>query len=259
MAHRVDTPRHIAIIMDGNGRWAQERGLPRLAGHRAGALAIGPVLRAAADSGVEALTLYSFSSENWGRPTEEIDGLMTLCCEKLAEECAMLIESGVRLRRIGSREGMPSGVLAAFDEVERATAAGTRITMALAMNYGARGEITAAARSLAAEVSKGSRSVDSIDEASIARHLATAGLPELDLLIRTGGQRRLSNFLLWQASYAEILFVDRFWPEFTPTDLQGAIADFSARRRTFGCVADATMDLGNAPLGLTESLGTKEL
>ena len=258
MTQAADTPRHIAIIMDGNGRWAQARGLPRVAGHRAGALAIGSVLRECADVGVEVLTLYSLSSENWGRPSGEIDALMSLCCEKLAEERQRLVDSGVRLKRIGSREGMPIEVLEAFDTVERATAQGGRITLALAMNYGSRGEIAAAARELAREVSAGHRSVASIDEAALEQHLFTAELPAPDLLIRTGGQRRLSNYLLWQLSYAEIRFVDKHWPEFGPADIRDAIADFSSRRRTFGKIADDAVDSGNAALGLTESSGTKE-
>ncbi len=231
-----EVPRHIAIIMDGNGRWAQTRGLPRVAGHRAGALAIRPLLSAAADAGVEALTLYSFSSENWNRPADEIDALMALCCEKLAEESASLVETGVRLRRIGRREGMPQAVLAAFDEAERATACGKKITLALAINYGSRAELADAARLLAERTARGELDPSSIDEQMVASCLYTADLPDLDLLIRTGGQRRLSNYMLWQSSYAEILFSEVMWPDFGPEELRGALSDYSSRKRTFGAI-----------------------
>ncbi|MSR28127.1 MAG: di-trans,poly-cis-decaprenylcistransferase [Phycisphaerales bacterium] len=249
------TPRHIAIIMDGNGRWAQSRGLPRVAGHRAGALAIRPVLAAAADAGVEVLTLYSFSSENWTRPAPEIDALMALCCEKLAEEHASLIEMGVRIRRIGRRDGMPEEVLRAFDFAERATAGGRKITLALAINYGSRGEIADAARAIARQVACGEVSPDSVNEELVAANLSTHDLPDPDFLIRTGGQKRLSNYLLWQLSYAEIRFVPTLWPDFGPADLREAIADYSNRKRTFGGITTDGIDSGNPSLGCAESSG----
>jgi len=224
----------VAIIMDGNGRWAQSRGLPRVAGHRAGAMAIRPVLNRAAELGIEVLTLYSFSSENWSRPAAEVDALMALCVEKLIEERAALVQSGVRLRRVGLRKGLPSKVLDELDATERATQHCKRITLALALNYGARAEILEAARALATRVLEGMVRVDAIDERMIEAELCTAGLPDPDLLIRTAGQQRLSNFLLWQLSYSELLFVDALWPDFAPEHLTAAVAEFAARQRTFG-------------------------
>jgi undecaprenyl diphosphate synthase len=233
-------PQHVAIIMDGNGRWAQARGLPRVAGHRAGALAIRPVLECAADIGIKVLTLYSFSSENWSRPVAEVDALMALCVEKLVEERDGLVRSGVRLKRVGLRDGLPERVLAELDATEQATAACSRITLALALNYGARAELLAATRHLAERVANGSLSVDAIDEGLMTSALCTAGLPDPDLLIRTAGQQRLSNFLLWQLSYAELLFLDVLWPDFSPTHLRSAAAEFASRQRTFGGVLAPT-------------------
>lgn len=230
----MEVPRHIAIIMDGNGRWAGARGLPRVAGHRAGAMAIGPVLEHAAMLGVEVLTLYSFSSENWSRPTEEIDALMRLCCEKLAEELPELIRKGVRLKRIGRDVGLPEDVVQAFDRAEAATAGGKRITMVLALNYGSRGEIVDATKAVARRVADGSLGIDEITESELAGELYTAGLPDPDLLIRTAGQMRLSNYLLWQLSYAEILFTQTLWPDFGPAQLDESVLEFGRRRRTFG-------------------------
>lgn len=230
-------PQHVAIIMDGNGRWAQARGLPRVAGHRAGALAIRPVLECAAEIGIKVLTLYSFSSENWSRPAAEVDALMALCVEKLVEERDGLVRSGVRLKRVGLREGLPERVLAELDATEQATAACNRITLALALNYGARTELVAAARHLAEVVARGALPADAIDETMMSSALCTAGLPDPDLLIRTAGQQRLSNFLLWQLSYAELFFLDVLWPDFSPAHLRDAAADFAARKRTFGGVS----------------------
>lgn len=236
-ADDLSVPQHVAIIMDGNGRWAQARGLPRVAGHRAGALAIRPVLECAAEIGIKVLTLYSFSSENWSRPAAEVDALMALCVEKLVEERDGLVRSGVRLKRVGLREGLPERVLAELDATEQATAACSRITLSLALNYGARAELLAATRDLAARVAQGSLAVDAIDEALLSSALCTAGLPDPDLLIRTAGQQRLSNFLLWQLSYAELLFLDVLWPDFSPAHLRDAAAEFASRKRTFGGVS----------------------
>lgn len=239
-ADAPSVPQHVAIIMDGNGRWAQARGLPRVAGHRAGALAIRPVLECAAELGIKVLTLYSFSSENWSRPVAEVDALMGLCVEKLVEEREGLVRSGVRLKRIGLREGLPERVLAELDATEQATAACNRITLALALNYGARAELVAAARHLAEVVARGALPADAIDETMMSSALCTAGLPDPDLLIRTAGQQRLSNFLLWQLSYAELLFLDVLWPDFSSDHLRSAVSDFRSRRRTFGGVQAPT-------------------
>lgn len=235
----MDIPNHIAIIMDGNGRWAQSRGLPRVAGHRAGALAIRPILEHASKRGVRFLTLYSFSSENWNRPAAEVDALMQLCCEKLVQERDALVAMGVRLRRIGSREGMPPQVLHELDLTETATAGGTGITMVLALNYGSRTEMTDAVRTIAQGVASGRIDAASISQELISRSLYTADLPDPDLLIRTAGQMRLSNYLLWQLSYAEIIFSHILWPDFSPTELDGAIDEYGQRRRTFGGLSDA--------------------
>lgn len=237
MSAPSEIPRHVAIIMDGNGRWAESRGFPRVAGHRAGALAIRPVLKRASELGVEVLTLYSFSSENWNRPTDEVDALMELCCEKLAQERESLVEMGVRLRRIGKREGLPARVLYELDETEAATAGGRKITLALALNYGSRGEITEAVRSLAQRILQGEIAPEDISEELISQSLFTADLPDPDLLIRTAGQMRLSNYLLWQLSYAEILFSQVLWPDFSPAEFEKAVAEYGRRRRTYGGIS----------------------
>ncbi len=245
MSDSAEIPKHVAIIMDGNGRWAQARGLPRVAGHRAGALAIRPVLERASQLGVEVLTLYSFSSENWNRPSDEVDALMELCCEKLAEERASLVKTGVRLRRIGRREGMPAGVLRELDATEEATKDCTGITLALALNYGSRAEITDTVRALAERTLRGEIKPGEISENDVSLALASSDLPDPDLLIRTAGQMRLSNFLLWQLSYSEILFSETLWPDFTPDDFESAVVEYGRRRRTFGGIHSVADKIGN--------------
>ena len=227
-------PRHIAVIMDGNGRWARQRGLPRVLGHREGAKSVRRVVTECARIGVEALTLYSFSSENWKRPVEEVDALMLLCEEYLASERQVLLDNGIRLRRIGRREGLPDSVFKALSESEVATAGGSRMTLALALNYGSRSEIVDAARSLAHDAAAGRIDPDAIGESEFASRLLTAGMPDPDLLIRTGGECRVSNYLLWQISYAEIHVTEALWPDFTESDLHRAIEDYSRRNRKFG-------------------------
>jgi undecaprenyl diphosphate synthase len=234
MSDRV--PRHIAIIMDGNGRWAQSRGLPRAAGHQAGARCVKPVLEHAARRGVEALTLYSFSSENWRRPADEVDALMSLAHAKLIEERDALVRSNVRFRRIGRRDGLPERVLEQLDATEAATAHCTGIALVLALNYGSRAEIADAARRLAERAAAGEIAPAAIDEAALGAELDTAALPEPDLLIRTAGQMRLSNYLLWQLSYAELIFTDVLWPDFGPAQVDAAISEFASRERNFGAV-----------------------
>jgi len=242
-------PRHIAIIMDGNGRWAKARGLPRAAGHQAGARCVKPVLEHAARRGVEALTLYSFSSENWRRPADEVDALMSLAHAKLVEERDALVRSNVRFRRIGRRDGLPERVLEQLDATEAATAHCTGIALVLALNYGSRAEIADAARRLAQRVKAGELDPASIDESSLGAELDTASLPEPDLLIRTAGQMRLSNYLLWQLSYAELMFTDTLWPDFGPAQLDDAIAEFVRRERNFGAVpATQRATSGESPL-----------
>jgi undecaprenyl diphosphate synthase len=230
----ANVPRHIAIIMDGNGRWASARGLPRAAGHRQGAEAARKVLRAAGEAGVECLTLYAFSSENWRRPKTEIADLMGLLRYYIKAELDSLHREGVRLKIIGDHKAFPADVAKLIDHAVERTAANDRIILAIALNYGARAELTKAVRSLAARAAGGSLDPEAIGEEDIDAALDTAGLPPLDLLIRTSGERRLSNFLLWQSAYAELLFVDTLWPDFDGESLRSAIADFGGRERRFG-------------------------
>jgi undecaprenyl diphosphate synthase len=227
-------PRHVAIIMDGNGRWAKARGLPRAAGHRQGAEAARKVLRAAGEAGVECLTLYAFSSENWQRPEEEINDLTGLLRFYIARELDSLHSEGVRLKILGDHNAFQDDVAKMVDAAVERTAGNDRMTLAIALNYGARSELTLAMRRLAARVAAGEMAADALDEAAIEGELDTAGLPPLDLLIRTSGEQRLSNFLLWQAAYAELLFVDTLWPDFDGDALRAALAQFAGRERRFG-------------------------
>jgi undecaprenyl diphosphate synthase len=240
--HPERIPRHIAIIMDGNGRWAKERGFPREFGHRNGAASVRTAVEECGRLGVEALTLYSFSMENWKRPKQEIDALMTLCLTYLAGEREAMIREGMRFRVIGRRDGLPGQVVAAIEDCERATAANTGPVLCLAINYGSRAEIADAARSIARDVASGRLRPESVDEAALASRLYTGpwgDLADPDLLIRTAGEMRVSNFLLWQISYAELHVTDVLWPDFSIADLHAAIRDFAGRRRRFGGL-DAT-------------------
>ncbi len=229
-----NVPRHIAIIMDGNGRWAKRRFLPRIAGHRAGAEAVRTVVRAARDMGVQALTLYAFSSENWNRSVEEVSDLMGLLRLYLRREIAGLDKENVRLRFIGDISGLGGDLINLVHEGIEKTKNNTGINFVLALNYGAQDEMVRAVREIAADVQAGTLSPADIDAGSIECRLDTSDLPPLDLLIRTSGERRLSNFLLWQAAYAEVLFVDTLWPDFDRKALADAIADFATRERRFG-------------------------
>jgi undecaprenyl diphosphate synthase len=227
-------PRHVAIIMDGNGRWAKARGLPRAAGHRQGAEAARRVLRAAGEAGVECLTLYAFSSENWRRPEEEVNDLMGLLRFYIQKELDALHCEGVRLRIIGDHKALAPDTARMVDAAVAKTAANSRMTLAVALNYGARAELVKAARSLAARAAAGELAPEAIDEGAIEGALDTAGLPPLDLLIRTSGEQRLSNFLLWQAAYAELLFVDTLWPDFDGEALRAALDSYAGRDRRYG-------------------------
>lgn len=227
-------PRHVAIIMDGNGRWAKRRFLPRVAGHRAGAEAVRTTVKAAADFGLQALTLYAFSSENWRRSSEEVSDLMGLLRHYLRKEVAELDRNGIRLRTIGDINGLEGDLIDLVrDGVER-TKDNRRLDFVLALNYGGQDEIIRAMRDIATDVRAGRVAPEDICGATIEARLDTQDLPPLDLLIRTSGEKRLSNFLLWQAAYAELLFVDTLWPDFDGQALAAAIADFSARERRFG-------------------------
>ena len=227
-------PRHVAIIMDGNGRWAEQRGLPRVAGHRAGAEAVRRSMQAAVDHGVEVLTLYAFSSENWRRSAEEIADLTGLMRFYLERELATLDKEGVRLRLIGDYSAFGPDLVAKLEKAIAHTSKNSRLTLVVALNYGSRAEIAAAARALAGKAARGELDPADVDEQAIEGELQTHGLPELDLLIRTSGEVRLSNFLLWQAAYAELLFVDTLWPDFDEQAFAGALSRFAARDRRFG-------------------------
>ena len=229
-------PAHIAIIMDGNGRWAKARGLPRAAGHRQGVEAVRRAVRAAADQGIDWLTLFAFSSENWTRPAEEVSDLMGLLKLFIRRDLAELHNSGVRVRIIGDRANLKKDIKALLEEAEALTRANTRLNLVIAFNYGARDEIVRVARQLAADAEAGNLRPQDIGGDTISARLDTAGIPDPDLIIRTSGEMRLSNFLLWQAAYAEFVFLDCFWPEFSAEHLAEAVAIFKMRDRRFGGV-----------------------
>lgn len=250
-------PRHVAIIMDGNGRWANEQGRPRLHGHREGARTVRRIVEHARRIGLEVLTLYSFSNENWKRPKEEVEALMELCRQHLVSERPRLLANDIRLRRIGRDEGMPASVLEEIRRTEEATAGCTGMTLVLAINYGARQELVDAFRTLAGRCAAGSLAPDEIDESAIESALYTRGLPDPDLLIRTAGEHRISNYLLWQVSYAEFLVLDRTWPEFDEHSLNAAIEDFAERTRRFGGVPPGEAPDGDVPPGVGERDGNR--
>jgi len=227
-------PRHVAIIMDGNGRWAKKKLLPRVAGHRAGMEAVRRTIKAAGEIGIEALTLYAFSSENWRRPATEIADLMGLLRFYLRREIAELDNAGIRLELIGDWRALDADIVADLDAARQQLSNNRGLTLVLALNYGAQDEIVRAVRSLVAEAKDGTLDLSDIDPASIGARLDTADLPPLDLVIRTSGEQRLSNFLLWQAAYAELLFVDTLWPDFDRAALEEAIASFGRRERRYG-------------------------
>jgi undecaprenyl diphosphate synthase len=227
-------PRHIAIIMDGNGRWAQARGLPRIAGHRRGAEALRRTLVAATELGIPYLTLFGFSSENWKRPFDEVDDLMGLLRHYLRGEIAELHRNGVRLRAIGEIGRLSADLVTLIANAEALTRDNRAINLTIALSYGGRAEIVAAARAIALKVAEGSLSVEAVDEDLIASHLFTSDLPDPDLLIRTSGEQRISNFLLWQCAYAELVFAKTLWPDFGRSDLEQAIADYCGRERRYG-------------------------
>ncbi|NOY82678.1 MAG: isoprenyl transferase [Kiritimatiellaeota bacterium] len=232
-------PRHVAVIMDGNGRWARERGLPRIEGHRRGAQSVRRVVKACADAHIRYLTLYAFSTENWRRPPGEVRALMELLERFLKERLGDLKKHRIRLNAIGDLERLPASVRQTLDRVCRATSSYTEGVLTLALSYGGRAEIATAVRRIAREVRAGRLDPDRIDENTVTAHLDTAGLPDPDLIIRTSGEMRLSNFLLWQASYAELWVTSTYWPDFTEQEFFRAIDDYSRRRRRFGGVADA--------------------
>ncbi len=230
-------PRHIAIIMDGNGRWARQHGLPRIKGHERGARTVRNIVTHCARLGIDALTLYSFSTENWKRPKDEVDFLMKLYVQYLVAEHDTIMDNNVRFVHLGRREGLPESVLSEMDRIVAMSRDNTGLTLCLALNYGSRDELVDAVRRIARDVQDRKLAPGDIDEEVISRTLYTAGLPDPDLLIRTANERRVSNFLLWQISYAEIHVCDKLWPEFGVEDLNAAIKDFASRERRFGDVA----------------------
>jgi undecaprenyl diphosphate synthase len=229
-----DIPVHVAVIMDGNGRWARQRGLPRQAGHRAGVRTARMVVEAFAKRGVRTLTLFAFSSENWRRPRREVGALMRLFVEALEREVAELQANGIRLTFIGDRAGLSTTLQARMAAAEESTRANDRLQLIVALAYGGRWDIVNAARQLAREAAAGTIDPAAIDDAAFASRLALAGLPDPDLLIRTGGETRISNFLLWNLAYAECYFTDRLWPDFDESDIEAALARFRIIQRRFG-------------------------
>jgi undecaprenyl diphosphate synthase len=227
-------PRHVAIIMDGNGRWAEERGLPRLAGHQAGAKSVRDITTYARELGVRYLTLYAFSSENWGRPDGEVSGLMDLLREYLVDERKTLLDNGIELSTIGDTARLPLPVRLLLEDVMKATRGESGMRLTLALSYGSRDEIVRAVRRLALAVDRGDLSPDEISAKSIERELYTQDVPDPDLLIRTSGEQRISNFLLWQLAYAELYFTDVPWPAFTRARFNEALATFGGRERRYG-------------------------
>jgi undecaprenyl diphosphate synthase len=229
-------PVHVAIIMDGNGRWAKARSLPRTAGHKRGADAVRRVVKAAPELGISYLTLFGFSSENWTRPEPEVKDLMGLLRLYLQSEIAELDKSGVRFRVIGDRNRLPVDTVALIEQAERQTASNTRLTLIIALSYGARQEIVLAARALAADAAAGKFAPADIDETKLSARLFTAGIPDPDLLIRTSGEQRISNFLLWQLAYTELVFTETLWPDFGYDHLAAAVATYKGRERRYGAV-----------------------
>jgi undecaprenyl diphosphate synthase len=227
-------PAHVAVIMDGNGRWAKARGLPRIAGHRRGADAVRRTVQAAGELGIAYLTLFGFSSENWKRPVGEVDDLMGLLRHYIRAEIAELQAKNVRVRVIGERTRLPPDIVTLIDNAESLTAGNTGLRLTIALSYGGRAEIAAAARAIAAAVQQGKLAPEAVDEAMVARHLLTADMPDPDLVIRTSGEQRISNFLLWQTAYAEFVFTSTLWPDFGRADLEKALRDYHGRERRYG-------------------------
>ena len=230
-------PRHVAIIMDGNGRWARARGLPRIAGHRQGAEAVRRTVVSGLELGIEYLTIFAFSSENWKRPEREIDDLMGLLRLYLRNEIGELSRQGVRVRFIGDRDRLSRDIRSLIDEAERTTDANQAITLTIALNYGSRQEIVRAVRRLARDVATGALAPEHVDEAVFGRYLDTSDMPDPDLLIRTSGEQRLSNFLLWQSAYTELVYLPTLWPDFKKADLESAVTEFQRRERRYGATS----------------------
>ncbi len=235
---RSSIPEHVAIIMDGNGRWAKQRGLPRVMGHRRGVEAVRETVRAAGDCGVRYLTLFAFSSENWRRPESEVSDLMGLLKAFIRRDLAELHRENVRVRIIGDRQGLKNDIRSLLEEAEHMTADNTRLTLVIAFNYGSRDEIARATMAIARDVAEGRLDAESITPEIISARLDTSGIPDPDLIIRTSGEERLSNFLLWQAAYSEFLFVPEYWPDFDRQQFFSAIEQYATRDRRFGALTE---------------------
>jgi undecaprenyl diphosphate synthase len=233
-------PRHVAIIMDGNGRWAARRGLPRSAGHKAGVDALRRAVKAAADFGIEYLTIYSFSSENWSRPPAEVSFLLDLLRRFIRQDVAELHHAGVKITIVGSRADLEPGIVSLLDDAERLTRENSKLNLVVAFNYGSRQEIGRAMCAIARKIESGEISTADISPELISLNLDTSGIPDPDLLIRTGGEQRISNFLLWQCAYTEFVFVDEFWPDFTHEIFARALDEFRLRDRRFGGIEAQT-------------------
>ena len=231
-------PRHIAIIMDGNGRWAKRQGLARMFGHRKGVETVHEITEAAAELGIEYLTVYAFSTENWNRPKEEVDTLMSLLVDTIAQETPTLMKNNVRLLTIGDLDRLPIEAHKKFEECMEQTASNTGLRLVVALSYSSRWEIIRATKDIAEEVKKGTLQVEDIDEQVVASHLTTGDMPDPDLLIRTSGELRISNFLLWQLAYSELYFTSCLWPEFTKEEFYHAIVDYQHRERRFGKISE---------------------
>jgi undecaprenyl diphosphate synthase len=237
-----DLPRHVGIIMDGNGRWAQQRGQPRLDGHRAGAESVRDITRASRELGLQALTLYAFSSQNWARPAAEVAGLMQLLREFLLDERAEIMDNGIRLEALGDIERLPPLVRDPLEELRQASAGNSTMVLTLALSYGGRESITRAARDAARDIAAGILRPDDLDADRLGGYLPTASLPPLDLLIRTSGEQRISNFMLWELAYAELIFTDVLWPEFRREHLYKCLEAYAARERRFGLTSAQLAD-----------------
>ena len=236
MSDKMNIPQHIAIIMDGNGRWARQRGKERSEGHIAGMNSLRETVRNAAEAGVKYLTVYAFSTENWGRPQAEVDALMELICKGVEMESEELAKVGIRVKTIGDRSRFSDKVKASLEKIEQMTQAGENMTFVLALNYSSRSEMTTAVQNIAKRVAAGEIKAEEIDEKMISESLYTSFMPDPDLIIRTSGECRLSNFLMWQASYSEFYFTPTLWPDFDKTELEKALEAYSARDRRYGLV-----------------------
>ncbi len=235
-------PRHVAIIMDGNGRWAKKHGKERIYGHQEGTQRVKDIVKAAINSGVEYITLYTFSKENWRRPKEELDFLMELLVESIKNELDELNKNGIRLHIIGDLESLPDKVKENVRNALDTTKHNTKLNLVMALNYGARWEITEAVRNIATKVAAGSLSVEEINDEIFSEHLTTKDIPDPELLIRTSGEQRISNFLLWQIAYTELYFTEKFWPEFKEEDFYEALLDYQKRERRFGKISEQLKD-----------------